>query len=278
MVDGFTEEPPASRNTGKNETLYAKGKNGTAVLILHGYTSHITQTDILFQYLKKKGFTVYRPIMPGHDGKLEDLLYYGPHDWFEKAQDTLNRILQESREVYIVGMSFGGNIGVTLCNLEPNRIKGLVTMEMPLQFIPRIRFYITCIQPIFQLLNIKYIKKDTFFYRRRHPLHERNEVASVLPIRIMGMIRDYIQRKTKKELESLSNPCLLIQAQRSNLLSSRNAQLIYQITPASHKRLYLANVDNHDLNLMDEPGKMLMLEEIYEFINRLSVAHKTKNV
>jgi len=255
-----------------NENLYHKGVNGTAVLILHGYTSHIRQTDILFEYLKRKGYTVVRPIMPGHDKQEndEELEKYGPVDWLDVAQKHLQAISKEAKEIYVVGMSFGGNIALSLCNLEPSKIKGVVTMEMPVQFVPAINWAYVCILPFLRLVGIKFISKDSIFYKKRSRERKKLETSSRIPLRMIRLIRKHIVQHTKKDLKSIKKPCLFIQAQNSNVLSKKNAEIIFKNVSTKHKRLYLVDINNHDLNLMDDEGKMLLLEEVYEFINHLT--------
>src|ERR1035437_64335 len=95
------------KNNNNKPILYSKGKKNKAILILHAFGIRIEELDSLFNYFVKKGYTVYRPIMPGHSGDLEDLKNHGPEDWIVESRSALEKLSAEVDNIYVIGVSFG---------------------------------------------------------------------------------------------------------------------------------------------------------------------------
>ncbi|KKQ61447.1 MAG: Esterase/lipase-like protein [Parcubacteria group bacterium GW2011_GWE2_38_18] len=248
--------------------LYSKGSNNQAVLILHGFAINIEQTDMLFDFFRTKGYTVARPVFPGHDGTEEQLKKFGPKDWFIEAKKALAKLSEEVDSIHIVGISFGSNIGTSLCVEGNEKIKSLSLMEMPIFFNLKIWLILNFIQPIFSLIGIDFIRKEGFFYRKNSVLREGS--FALVPVKIAGEIRNYVKRKTMKEIGKLKIPVLAIYAEKSDMVDNKKTtQYICEKLPAEQRKIYCAPIDNHDLSLLDDGGKIILLENVYKFISKL---------
>lgn len=249
--------------------LYAKGQNGKVVLILHGFAINIEQTDLLFKYFHAKGYTVARPVMPGHTGDKSDLKQYGPDDWYAEAKKWLDQLSADAESVYLVGISFGGNIALRLAAENYPRVKAVVSWEMPIFFTWRIWFILNFLQPIFQFLGIEYIRKSGPLYRKNHT--DREGAFAFVPVRVAGQIRNFIRRNTFRDFLKIKMPILLLQAERSDLLDNKRAvnYVCKHVGPDLHE-VVCVPLDNHDINLLDEEGKIITMEKIYNFIKRVA--------
>lgn len=249
----------------KQSLLYSKGKNNQAILILHGFAVNIKQTDLLFDYFKAKDFTVFRPIMPGHDGTLEGLKSYGPKDWLETSRAALNKLSEEVDSIFILGISFGSNIGLSLCVEGNPKIKAVVIEEMPIFFSFKMAAVLHFVQPIYQLLGIEFISKNSHLWRKNNI--QREESFAYIPVKVTGLIKKYINTKTKKDLAKLKIPIFVIQAKKSDLINNnRIAKYICKMVDKSQRKFFCVPINNHDLNVLDDEGKIIVLENIYKFI------------
>lgn len=255
-----------------NFQMYSKGTNGKAVLILHGFTAEVERTEVIFKFFQSKGFTVARPVLPGHSGREEDkllLVRAGPEEWLNDAKAWIERLSREENEIYIIGISFGGNMGVSLCLNNGHKIKGLILMEMPIFFNLRISLVMKLVQPLVELVGINFIKKNGLVYRRRYREGERRGTFPFIPVKAVGKIRKFINNHTKRELAKINTPTFILHAEKSDLLNNdKNVKFICDRIASKHKKTYCIPINNHDLSVLDEPGKIVMLEKIYNFIEQ----------
>ncbi|NTW21986.1 alpha/beta fold hydrolase [Candidatus Falkowbacteria bacterium] len=248
--------------------LYLKGQNGKAVLIIHGFAINIEQTDLLFKYFHKKGYTVARPIMPGHTGEMDDLKRYGPDDWLVESKKWLNRLLSEFDSVYLIGISFGSNIALRLAVEDGSRVKAVVAWEMPIFFNWRIWFILNIVQPIMQLFGVEYIRKSGPLYRKNNV--DRDGAFGFIPVKVAGQIRNFIRRNTVKDFLKVNKPMLLLQAEQSDLLDNDHAlKYVCKHVGPELREMVCVPIDNHDINLLDEEGKIITMEMIYNFISKV---------
>jgi len=75
------------------------------LLLLHGFTSHpLLALGPLPEVLRKAGFGVSQPTLPGHGTRPEDLLRVRWRDWLEAAQGTYPKLPEPKG---MIGLSMG---------------------------------------------------------------------------------------------------------------------------------------------------------------------------
>ncbi|MEI7497669.1 MAG: alpha/beta fold hydrolase [Candidatus Falkowbacteria bacterium] len=245
--------------------LYRQGNNNHAILLLHGFAVNIERTDTLYHFLCRKGFTVARPILPGHTGLKKDLKSFGPDDWLAEANRWYVKLAREHANISLVGVSFGGMLCLRLASIQPVKPKSIILLELPLFFSPKISLGLKYVQPILELFGVEFVSKRSKMYRKNSLV--RPGAFDFLPVKPVGQIRRFINSHALKDLKSASMPICVVQAERSDLLASK--KIIDQLAMLLDKNKCLIEAvptDNHDLDVLDEPGKMLMLEKIYQFI------------
>lgn len=253
-------------------TMYAKGGDDKAILIIHGFTGSFKESDIMFKYFNKKGYTVVRPLLSGHDGDKKKLNEQNPEDWIIEIEEAINQSIPSIKNIFIIGVSFGGNLGITLCVKHKEIIKGLVLIETPVLFGKKIKFVLDVIypaaMPILDYFKIDTIKKNRILYRSKYKA-DKESVNNFLPLKAIGKIKNYINNKTKKELKVIKQPCLIMGASKSDLLDKKNCDYIFKNISSVNKKIIVEPIDNHDLDLLDEPKKILMFKEINTFLENI---------
>src|SRR3989344_9202589 len=68
--------------------IFIKGGK-TGALLVHGFTSSPYEFTDLANYLAKKGFTVYAPLMKGHGTSPENLATTNDEDWLNSVRLAL---------------------------------------------------------------------------------------------------------------------------------------------------------------------------------------------
>lgn len=254
-VDNIKEAQKAS--------FYHKGTNGKAIFLLHGFTGCLKDTEIFLHYLKDKGYSVISPYIKGYS-KNFDNIYTDPEEWLKEARKWLEAISKEVKEIILVGFSFGGNMAVSLAQEDHKKVKGVVVLETPVFFASKIDLALRVLRPLCSLFGVSRLKKSRIWYRTGY--NKTPDSTPFIPIEAVGKIYKFIKNRTKKNLDKIKIPCLIIQAKKSDMIKESSAVYLFKNILSSKKETYFMDVDNHDFNLLDEKGRILMLEKVHDFI------------
>lgn len=239
--------------------VFKKGKVGC--FLVHGWSSTPQELRGLGDYLAKYDISVYAPLLPGHGTSPEDLKGYTSQDWLEYADKEFKRFKEDVEEVFIGGVSMGGNICFHLAKNNPE-VKGIISMGTPVLFKynPLLKIAYPVLKRLNFILKKHYplgrVKKDllrTKVHYRRYPLKSVAEAFK------MGW-------SLKKVLPHITQPTLIMQSNTDFLLKEKNAYYIYQTLGSSNKKLMWVPNSYHVFTI--DHYKEKAFEEIYQFIKQ----------
>lgn len=102
-----------------------------AVLLLHSFTSNTIDMKKLGKYLQQHNYTCYAPLYKGHGLPAEELLTFGPTDWWEDVRQGYQLLKDEGYEkVAVIGLSLGGVFALKVA--QELEVNGVVTMSVPI--------------------------------------------------------------------------------------------------------------------------------------------------
>ncbi|HKC80220.1 MAG TPA: alpha/beta fold hydrolase [Gemmatimonadaceae bacterium] len=103
--------------------LQEEGSQG--VLLLHGFGDTPQTLALLARRLRKSGYSVLAPLLPGHGRSMESFARSRAVDWITAAEDAYSGMRSRHNTVSVVGLSMGGALGVILAG-ERHEIPALV--------------------------------------------------------------------------------------------------------------------------------------------------------
>ena len=107
--------PPATDGVVRGaEGFSLEGKNGRALLLLHGFGDTPQTLRYLGERLHAEGFAVSAPLLPGHGRGLRDFAAATAEDYARAARAELERLRATSSWVGVVGLSMGGALAARL--------------------------------------------------------------------------------------------------------------------------------------------------------------------
>ena len=246
---------------------YKLGTNNKAILILHGFGGDVMRdTDFLIKYFIRKDYTIVRPLLY----KYNDHSLYHIEKWLKIANDCVDKLSKNHEKVFILGASFGGDLAISLARNNQN-VTGISTLETPIFFTTKISFLLSFFLPILKLLKIDKVRKNKFWYRKNY--HQKNRISSdpfpFIPIKTISKIYKFIKKEIRQNLREIHIPFLIVQATKSDIIAKKTAKYIYNKISSRDKEIYYIETNNHDLNVLDEPQKILILEKIFKFFDVL---------
>ncbi len=109
----------------------------TAVLCIHGIIGSPRHFTGLIPLIPGN-VTVYNILLPGHGGTAEDFARSSMRDWELYVAKLANRLCGEYENLIIAGHSMGTLFAVDAALANPERVKGLFLMNVPLTPRPKL--------------------------------------------------------------------------------------------------------------------------------------------
>lgn len=204
--------------------FYHGGEN--AVLLLHSFTSNTNDMKKLGKYLQNNNYSCYAPIYSGHGLTAEELLTYGPSDWW---QDVLNgyQLLKDEgfEKIAVIGLSLGGVFALKLA--QELEINGVVTMSVPIH------------------REVTFLQKRVFYYAKRYKqLEGKNEEQINLEMdRLQNMsIHSLVEfqqliDRTMDQLALLTPPIRILYGELDEALYKESAKVIFRSVGTNQKTM-----------------------------------------
>jgi carboxylesterase len=107
-------------------------------LVLHGFTGNCAGVRPVAEALHARGFALEMPLLPGHGTKVEDLLPTTFDDWYDAAENALERLQDRVDRILVTGLSMGGALTCVLA-VEHPEIAGIACVNPATQVNDEIR-------------------------------------------------------------------------------------------------------------------------------------------
>ena len=117
------------------ETIDLQEEGSPGVLLLHGFGDTPQTVGLLARRLRKSGYSVLAPLLPGHGRSMTSFRKSRASDWIAAARGAYIAMHARHDSVSVVGLSMGGALGV-LVAAEHRDIPALVLIA-PYLGMPR---------------------------------------------------------------------------------------------------------------------------------------------
>jgi len=104
------------------------GSGNRGVLLIHGFCGTPPEVRGLGEHLAASGFRVHGALLAGCGTTPDDLLTTSWTDWIDSAQEQLDELKRECRQVFVAGQSMGGTMSLVLAERNPE-IVAIATMS-----------------------------------------------------------------------------------------------------------------------------------------------------
>lgn len=221
--------------------------NNTGVLLIHGFTGSPLEMRYLGDYLKEKGYTVKGMLLQGHGTSIRDMKSTNHFDWIRSAEEEYQELAGQCGEIFIVGLSMGGAIGLHLA--QQHDVRGIVSLATPI----RINSREYCKGYIFKHLKI---------IKEKPPLaikYDKTPVKSILNLmQLIKIIKD--------SLHKVDKPILVMQSYRDETVHHSSANYIYSRVASTDKSIIFLHRSGHVITCDCE--KEQVFEEVFNFISK----------
>jgi carboxylesterase len=229
------------------------GGGDVGALLIHGFCSTPPEVRGLGEHLAARGMRVHGALLAGHGRSPEELEGTSWRDWVDSAQEQLDDLRGECRQVCVMGQSMGGTMSLLLAARNPDVIAVATTAALV---------------DLGRWAELQ-IRLGRRLVRWHYPDRSRVDLWDQEAVR---QLRSYNRRSLKshadlvalyrqalREAPAIKVPTLLLHGRRDGLVPVGNAQ-----------RVADAIGDNAIVRLFDRSGHAMSVdvdhEEIYELV------------
>ena len=226
-----------------------------AVLLLHGFTGNSADVRMLGRYLETRGYTSHAPQYKGHAAPAEELVKYGPKDWWKDVLMGYDYLKRKGHdEIAVAGLSLGGVFSLKLGYTVP--IKGIIPMCAPMSF-----------------RSIEDMSQGVLHYAREFKKREgkpagqiEEEVERIAPMDTLEALQGLIAG-VRESVGQITVPTFVVQGRHDQVIDPESANIIYNGINSSKKELQWYEESGHVITLDKE--KEQLHEDVYAFLQQL---------
>lgn len=204
--------------------IYRKGKNGAAVLLLHGFTGTPDVMRPLANALHEKGFTIFAPLMAGHGTTWENLEKSTWEDWYAGAERAFAQLRREHAHVGVTGLSLGGILALKLAEEHADGLKALACLATPIKLKTWVHWAVPLIRRSPFKRFYRYQKKMDIDVKDPEAKKNIWDVDEMPLAGIENLI--HLQKVVAGRLTKITTPTLLIHGRRDSTAPYENMGLI----------------------------------------------------
>ena len=244
-----------------NQPFYFEGKNGKAVLLVHGWTAVPYELRRLGRYLNENGYTASGPMLRGHGTVQSDLKNVHWTDWLEDIKKSYDELKKDHDKVYVAGTSIGACLAVILAGKKTD-IAGLILMAMPYKLkYEKIALRFAKFMSFFKEYNKKYYP-PTFGISTtitRLIAYQAYPISSAIEtFKLVEIARKYVPKVVQ--------PCFVIQSKSDHIVTKKSLEKIYdQVGSKIKEKKYIKRAYH---TFISDIKNESVFEEILNFIDK----------
>jgi carboxylesterase len=212
------------------------------VLILHGFTSHVSCVSDLRFPVAEMDLPYRVPILRGHGGEWKDLKGVKALDWYEDAENAMLDLLTECRKVIVVGLSMGGLVALDLAARHRKQVAGVITIAAALKFQDPLSF----MSPVLSKLVPSWPSPASFHDKALNK--QRNRNYTKFPTAAFAQLYAY-SKEVENRLSFVAAKALIIASRKDQIVKPSAAEIIHRKISAKEKQVKWFERSGHEMLL-----------------------------
>ena len=233
------------------------------IVTCHGFTGYPAEMESIGRYLQDRGFDWKNLQLPGHGTTPEDLKTKKWTDWTNYILSEVDQCLKDYNDnVFMIGLSLGGVMTLyTLINRP--KVQAGICLATPVNIAKKYQKFMLKLPFIGFFLKRQNEKIDIFDpeMKKKHKSYSKSYPSSVNEL---ITVIDY----TASNLSKVTNPLLIIQSKKDQIVDYHNAKYIFDRVQSEQKELFYVDKSSHVLT--EDYDKDEIFVKIYDFLQKFT--------
>ena len=232
-----------SKDIGK--TKYFDIQNSkNCIIAIHGFSSAPKEVEKMALFLNENNLSVHTPRLSGHGIISEELKDKKWEDWYKSVSRAITIASLQYKRIHIIGFSTGGLLALLSTKKYYKEFVGLVCINAALHLndlriktlIPAISFWNDLVKAFSENIYTKeYIDNFPENPEINYNKHYINSIEQL----------SLLMNKTKKSLQKMRKPILIIQGENDPIVNPSSAHKIYEKIESRYKSLKIVKASKH---------------------------------
>jgi carboxylesterase len=246
------------------ETIDLQEEGSPGVLLLHGFGDTPQTLGLLARRLRKSGYSVLAPLLPGHGRTMTSFRQSCARDWIAAVKAEYIAMRSRHDSVSVVGLSMGGALGVLLA-AEQQGIPALILIA-PYLGMPRLLRVAAATHWLWGTLAGEMNARSPRSIR--DPIErEKNLAYGAVTGRELHELSEVVSR-ARKALKDVRAPTLIIQSREDPRIAPDVAQFALESLGSEEKELAWTEGAGHIITV--DYGR----ERVFSEVERWLRAHR----
>ena len=255
--------------------VFMPGRNGRAVILIHGLTGTPAEVRFLAWFLNTHGYTVSCPRLANHGQPLHILKMTRWEEFYASVRKSYEELRADHDEIFVSGLSLGALLALLLAEEMQAGVAGVSCLSPTLFYdgwnVPWYYFFLPLASRT-PLRNFTYFKEEPPYGLKsaqiRAKVHEFYEHADIhdmhdvdrfgypfFPVRLLAELHRLVAH-LEPRLPRVQSPCQIIQARNDDVSSVKNAQRIYDRVSSARKEIVSLEDSYHVITADQERAKV----------------------
>jgi carboxylesterase len=246
------------------ETIDLQEEGSPGVLLLHGFGDTPQTLDILARRLRKLGYSVLAPLLPGHGRNMASFRESRAGDWIGAAKAAYTDMCGHHDSVSVVGLSMGGALGALIA-AERQSLPALILIA-PYLGMPKLLRVAAATHRLWGRLAGEINARSPRSIR--DPIErEKNLAYGAVTGRELHELSQVV-RQARNALTEIRSPTLIIQSREDPRISPDVAEFALDALDSSEKELVWIEGAGHIITV--DYGRERVFAEVERWLRAYS--------
>ena len=230
------------------------------VILVHGYSSSPYDFQELGRFLAQHNINARGVLLAGHGGDFEHFAQADYRDWWWSVRREVDSYGQDYKNIFLIGYSFGSNLALDLAARYPSKLAGVICLgtSVYLRNYKKIKLLYLFLSLFRDRVNKRPMPKS------QKTLYERDGGHVTLPMKSLGSFLQFINQISRRQIEQVTVPILLVHSRDDLISSPRSSEMIFERISSSNKELFILNEYEH--NPLHSGNRDLIFDKVLTFL------------